>query len=401
MSSPDPREKFFALLDQSLTQGTLVKIILAKPAGGELSEPNLERINIRPIELRGTPHLSFVYRYTTRDITKNLPPAEARTAIDTLLGTAFKNAHLHTTEQEAQLAFSKKGRPLFTSQRVAHTAPVPTGEHNREKQRWLPIESAFLTELGVTTTQHTLVPAMARKWKQINKFIEVFAHALDSSTLADAQQLHVADFGCGKGYLTFAIHQWLNAVKGVEAQVTGVELRPDMVALCNGVIDKLQLQGLHIEQGDVRSWKPRALNVVIALHACDIATDYAIHLGIRAGAEIILCSPCCHKQVRPQLLSPHPIRAILQHGIHADQEAEMLTDGLRALLLEAAGYDTKVFEFISLEHTNKNKMILAVKRKQPKVPDAVLKQIADIKQFYGIREQALESLLKQDGLVPA
>jgi len=401
MPAPDPRDKFFALLDQSLTQGTLVKLVLAKPAGGEHSEPNLERINIRLIELRGTPHLSFVYRYTTRDITKNLTTSEARATIDSLLGTAFKNAHLHTTEQEAQLAFSKKGRPLFTAQRVAHTAPVPTGEHNREKQRWLPIESAFLTELGVTTAQHTLVPAMARKWKQINKFIEVFAHALDSSTLADAKQLHVADFGCGKGYLTFATHQWLTTVKGIDAQVTGVELRPDMVALCNGVIDQLQLQGLHIEQGDVRSWQPRALNVVIALHACDIATDYAIHLGIRAGAEIILCSPCCHKQVRPQLLSPHPLRPILQHGIHADQQAEMLTDGLRALLLEAAGYDTKVFEFISLEHTNKNKMILAVKRKQPKAPDAVLQQIAEIKQFYGIREQALESLLKQDGLVPA
>ena len=138
---------------------------------------------------------------------------------------------------------------------------------------------------------------------------------------------------------------------------------------------------------------PQAVDVVIALHACDTATDLAIHHGIRAGAAIILCSPCCHKQVRPQLLSPHPLRPILQHGIHLGQEAEMLTDGLRALLLESRGYQTQVFEFISLEHTNKNKMILAVKRATPGPADEVLAQIDEIKRFYGIREQCLETLL--------
>ena len=167
------------------------------------------------------------------------------------------------------------------------------------------------------------------------------------------------------------------------------------------MIGKLQLEGMGYEQGDVRDYKPTDLNVMIALHACDIATDYAIHLGIRSGAEIIMCSPCCHKQIRPQLLSPHPLRPILQHGIHLGQEAEMLTDGLRALLLDAAGYDTQVFEFISLEHTNKNKMILAVKRAQPQANDEVVAQIKEIKAFYGIKEQALESLLKADGLIAA
>jgi hypothetical protein len=122
---------------------------------------------------------------------------------------------------------------------------------------------------------------------------------------------------------------------------------------------------------------------------------------VRGGASIILCSPCCHKQIRPQLLSPHPLRPILQHGVHLGQEAEMLTDGLRALLLEASGYDTQVFEFISLEHTNKNKMILAVRRASPKPADEVLDQIREIKRFYGIREQALETLLAADGTIPA
>jgi hypothetical protein len=134
---------------------------------------------------------------------------------------------------------------------------------------------------------------------------------------------------------------------------------------------------------------------MIALHACDIATDYALHMGIRTGAEIIMCSPCCHKQIRPQMQSPAMLAPLLQHGIHMGQEAEMVTDGLRALLLEAHGYDTQVFEFISLEHTSKNKMILAQKRKHPLDNSATLAQIAGIKAFYGIKEQCLETLLTQ------
>ncbi|MFN4265704.1 MAG: methyltransferase [Aquabacterium sp.] len=176
-----------------------------------------------------------------------------------------------------------------------------------------------------------------------------------------------------------------------------MELRIDLVQLCSRVIDKLGLQGMAYEQGDVRAYQPANPDVMIAPHACDVATDYAIHLGIRVGASIILCSRCCHKQIRPQLLCPHPLRPILQHGIHLGQEAEMLTDGLRALLLDAAGYDTQVFEFISLEHTNKNKMILAVKRAKPKGSSEVLRQIAEIKAFSGTQEQGLESLLLADG----
>jgi hypothetical protein len=196
--------------------------------------------------------------------------------------------------------------------------------------------------------------------------------------------------------LTFAVHDHLRHALQRDAQVTGVELRQDMVALGNAAAQRLGLAGLNFEQGDVSTFAPRAVDVMIALHACDTATDHAIHKGIRAGAAIILCSPCCHKQLRPQLLSPHPLRPILQHGIHLGQEAEMLTDGLRALLLESRGYQTQVFEFISLEHTQKNKMILAVKRADPGPPDEVLAQIDEIKRFYGIREQCLEMLLNAE-----
>ncbi|HEX5359843.1 MAG TPA: methyltransferase, partial [Fluviicoccus sp.] len=135
------------------------------------------------------------------------------------------------------------------------------------------------------------------------------------------------------------------------------------------------------------------LDIMIALHACDIATDYALHTGIRLGAEIILCAPCCHKEIRPQMHSPAVLQPLLKHGIHLGQEAEMVTDGLRALLLEASGYDTQVFEFVSLEHTSKNKMILAVKRTAAREAVPFRNQIRAIKDFYGIRQQCLETLL--------
>jgi hypothetical protein len=405
--SADPAlTRFMGLLSRALTEGRCEKLMLASYHG---DEPQLERVLARTIELRGQSHLSLVWRYKTRDITKNLPLDEALATLPGLLGPAgFRNAHLHTPAEEVQLAFSKKGKGSVRVGKVAGAADAEADEakalpggHNREKHRYLELSRPFLRELGVTDAQGRLVPAMSRKWKQINKFVEVLAGALAASPLAEAREVNVVDFGSGKGYLTFAVHDWLRHTRGVDARVTGVELRQDLVALCGGVIERLGLQGMAYEQGDVRDYHPAALNVMIALHACDIATDYAIHLGIRAGAEIILCSPCCHKQVRPQLLSPHPLRPILQHGIHLGQEAEMLTDGLRALLLDAAGYDTQVFEFISLEHTNKNKMILAVKRAKPRDNAEVLAQIREIKAFYGIREQALESLLIADGRLAA
>jgi hypothetical protein len=400
-SRPDALTEFIDLLCAGLADGRFTRGTLAKYRG---PEPDLQRVQLRRVDLRGEPHLQLVYRHATKDITKNHGLTEVPALLRELLGPqAFRHAHLQLQDGQVELLVAQRGHATLRRSAVAPTdaadaadaadvPPAPT-THNREKQRWLTLDRPFLAELGVTTAQHALVPAMARKWKQINKFIEVFAHALDASPLADAKALNIVDFGSGKGYLTFAIHDWLRHSRGITAEVSGVELRPDMVQLCNSAISRLGLQGLRIEQGDVRSWTPKALNVMIALHACDTATDYAIDLGLRGGADIILCSPCCHKQIRPQLLQPHPLRPILQHGVHLGQEAEMLTDGLRALLLEASGYDTQVFEFISLEHTNKNKMILAVKRKQARPAAPVLQQIAEVKAFYGIREHCLETLL--------
>ncbi|MDE2400341.1 MAG: SAM-dependent methyltransferase [Burkholderiales bacterium] len=390
-------ERFFSLVHTHLQGGTLIKVVLGNYSG---PVADLLRVQVRPVTIKEQACLSFVYRHQTKDITKNVPVADGLALLRTQVGQDFRNAHLLTPTEEIQLAFSKKGKATLRFGKAEHHEAV-SQEHNRQKQRHLDLARPFLTALGVTDTQQTLIPAMSRKWKQINKFIEVFDRAFVASQLAKASDIHVVDFGSGKGYLTFAIHDYLQNTLGLSAHVTGVELRQDMVELCNSAARRLGLTGLHFDHGDVRDYKAGTIDVMIALHACDIATDYAIHMGIRTGADIIMCSPCCHKQIRPQLLSPHPLRPILQHGVHLGQEAEMLTDGLRALLLDACGYDTQVFEFISLEHTNKNKMILAVKRahRDPAHTEEVRGQINEIKSFYGIKEQCLESLLQADALL--
>ncbi|MFM9917668.1 MAG: class I SAM-dependent methyltransferase [Rhizobacter sp.] len=407
-SSADPLgiDRFVERCAASLEDGRFASLLLSKHRG---PDPDLQRVTVRLIALRGKPHLSFVYRHDTRDVTKNLPVVAGVSTLRDLLGPVFRAAHLRTQDEEVELAISQRGVCTLRSKHLAGACasggddPVEGAPgHDREKQRWVDVSRPFLTELGVTTAAHTVVPAMSRKWKQINKFVEVMAGALRASHLLDAdlaapgasRTVRVVDFGAGKGYLTFAVHEHLRELPGIAPEVTGVELRPDMVRLSNVVVDKLGLVGLRFEEGDVRSQAARPIDVMIALHACDTATDHAIDLGLRGGAAVIVCSPCCHKELRPQLLSPHPLRPILRHGVHLGQQAEMLTDGLRAMLLEACGYDTQVFEFVALEHTQKNKMILAVKRARPQPAEAVWAQIDDIKTFYGIREQCLENLLR-------
>lgn len=392
-------QQFVSLLKQAVAEQQIVKLILSKYQGAEIE---LQRVEITPVLLKTHWQLKFLYQYKTHHITKNLLPGQALALILNLLQTEFKQANLHTGSQSCQLSQSKKGKYLLNCQIVPISsqpqASLQPEAHNRQKQRYVAQSRPFLTALGVTDQQQQLIPAMSNKWKQINKFIEILASAVKDTGLAARGQLHVADFGSGKAYLTFAMHDYFNHTLGLPVIVTGVELRQHLVELCNNTADRLNLSGIQFEQGDVKHFKARGINVMVALHACDTATDYALHMGIRTGAEIIMCSPCCHKQIRPQVQLPQVLAPMLQHGIHLGQEAEMLTDSLRALLLEANGYDTKVFEFISLEHTSKNKMILATKRQKAKDNSALLTQIQALKQFYGITEHCLEQLLTQSAM---
>ncbi|OTG62318.1 methyltransferase [Acinetobacter sp. ANC 3903] len=383
-------QKFLDAFQQAIETHSFDRMIISQYKG-ELE--HLEKMTLRVISLQNQPVLSCLYRYKTQDVTKNYPLAEAVSLVQSLLAQS-KQANLFTASEELQLKKNKK-KALLSSSKKATTSvnPAETQQgHDRAKHRYVDQDSYFLQPLGITDHNAQIIPSMARKWKQINKFIEIFSGALEQMSQPD-HALRVVDFGSGKGYLTFALYDYL-AKHDQTPFVTGVELNPKMVEFCQGVAQRSEFQQLDFFQGDVRTYQPEHLDVMIALHACDVATDFAIHSGIRLNAQMIMCAPCCHKELRPQLKSPEVLKPMLQFGIHAGQQAEMLTDTIRALLLKAYGYETKVFEFVALEHTSKNKMILATKRKDYQAPDPqVLAQIQALKQMYGIQKHSLELLL--------
>ncbi|MHA3982999.1 class I SAM-dependent methyltransferase [Acinetobacter venetianus] len=384
----EQEQQFFLDIQQSIESQSFDRLILSQYKG-ELAQ--LEKMTFRQIELQGQATLSCLYHYPTQDMTKNYSIDEGLEKIAELLSQS-KQANLFTLHEDAQLKKNKKKAMLSRQKKQAEATKIEQ-QHNREKHRYVQQQSPFLKHLGITDEKGQVIPSMARKWKQINKFIEIFSNAYEQID-ASQQALNIVDFGSGKGYLTFALYDYLQA-QNKTPLITGVELRSNLVEFCQQVADEVGFNHLDFFEGDVRSYSPEKLDVMIALHACDIATDFAIHTGIRLNASMIMCAPCCHKELRPQLKSPEVLQPMLQFGIHAGQQAEMLTDTLRALLLKAYGYETKVFEFVSLEHTSKNKMILATKRKDIQQPDEkIMQQIQTLKEMYGIQKQSLELLLQ-------
>ncbi len=392
MTDQQKTDAFFNALERSLGDHSFIELLLTKYRG---EEPDLKRILIRRVILKAEPHLCLVSRYETRDVTKNALIDSGLQRIRALLGRSFRSGHLFTRERDLQIDFTKKGKVKLGMSDPSRAEAQKAGDHDRPKHRFVDSSRPFLRALHITQANGRIVPAMARKWKQINKFIEIFEHALSASSLADQDLIRVVDFGSGKGYLTFAIFDYLQSVRGVNAQVTGVELREALVNLCSDVAARLEMGELRFRVGDVRSSPPEAMDALIALHACDTATDLAIHLGIRSNAHIIMCSPCCHKEIRSQIQSPANLLPILKYGVHMGQEADMVTDALRALLLEAHGYRTQILEFVSLEHTSKNKLILAIHGNPSASPEEIREQIDTLKLTYGISHQTLETLLRQ------
>ena len=236
---------------------------------------------------------------------------------------------------------------------------------------------------------------MAAKFRQIQKFAEILSPLLGESGLADQPSVSVADMGCGKGYLTFAVAQLL----GSRGKVRGIEARPDLVELCNRIARENGFaSNLEFTAGSIADTHLEKIDVLIALHACDTATDDALAQGVNLGAKLLVVSPCCQKELRPQLHSPAVLSVALRHGIFMERQAEFVTDALRAQILEWAGYRTKVFEFISTEHTAKNLMISAVKA-GPK-NESMGPGIRDFAAFYGVKHQALAAALGFDLAAP-
>ncbi len=406
----DARARFLQKLEAAWPAETLVKLTLSQPRG---AETDLRNVYGRVVELREGRRLSLVWRYATRDVTKNLPLDEALATLGPLLGAELERAHLFTTTGDWQLRCDPSGHGSLKASRPAF-AIAPPPEHDREKRAPIAVEQAgWLRALGVTNAAGEARPGMAPKLRQIQRFVELLGHLLDEAKLsegraparpqstgdADARErvppmpLRVVDMGAGKGYLTFAIAEFLRG-RGIAAEITGVEARAELVELTNRVAQEHSFGGLRFEQGAIGAWQPAAPpDVLIALHACDTATDDALAQAVRGGASLILAAPCCHQEVRAQLQPPPVLREVLRHGILAEREAEIVTDGLRALVLEIHGYAAKVFEFISPEDTSKNLMLAAHRRTTPQDPEPLRARLRELMDFYGLREQRLVALL--------
>ena len=391
MANLTAKDKWLVRLTDALADTSFVKLTLSGPRGRDLS---LQNVFVRPVTLREGPRLQFVYRHGTRDVAKNFEQVEALQLIEELVGGDFRYANLFTTQLTANLEFRDGRNSRLMEGKPAHTEPPPT-THDQTKQRHLDPKSAWLRGLSVTADGGKIAKGMEAKFRQIDKFVEVLASLLVEAKLSPSMEkpVHVIDMGCGKGYLTFAAYDWLNRQAPGAAEVRGIEARPELVELCNRVARESGFDKLRFEAGTIDSTKLERTDVLIALHACDTATDDAIARGIAADVKLIVVSPCCQKEVRPQLIPPPALAEALRHGILLERHAEFVTDALRAALLEWAGYETKVFEFISTEHTAKNLMIAAVKREGSAAAlgksEGPAAKVRDLAALYAIREQRL------------
>ncbi|HKS36431.1 MAG TPA: SAM-dependent methyltransferase [Verrucomicrobiae bacterium] len=386
---PSAKTRFLDLCAQAVRRGKLVKLTLSDYWGADAT---LRNVFVRPVVLRDGPRLSFVYRHATRDITKNLAQEEGLAQVATLLAAEFQTANLFTTDRSAQLEQRDGRKPRLVMGKPNH-APARELKHDRTKRRLIdPQASPWLCALGVTSADGKVAKGMEAKFRQINKFVELLQHLMTESRFEASDSFTLVDMGCGKGYLTFAAYEFLR-MQVKQLKIRGVEARPELVELCNRVAAENKFGGLHFEAGTIEGTSLEHVDVLVALHACDTATDDAIAKGIEAGASLILVAPCCHKELRPQLRPPPVLAAALKHGILRERQAEFVTDALRAALLEWAGYDTKVFEFISTEHTAKNLMIAAVKRERVLNREEEARRVAALAAFYGIRSQRLAGQL--------
>lgn len=390
MPQPSARDRFLDLLRTAVGDGILVKLTLGKYRGPDAS---LKNLFVRPVELKSGPHLVFLWRHATRDVTKNHLPTAALAALEPLLGADFLDAHLFTTTQNAQLECQPDGTARLRVKAVSSPAPnapgIPTS-HDTAKAHAIPASAPWLRALGVTNDRGHPREGMADKFRQIQKFTELLSHLLAESHLPTDRPLQIVDMGAGKGYLTFALAELL----GGRAVIRGIEARPDLVALCNRIARENGLaERLGFSAGAIADTALDTCDVLIALHACDTATDDALARGIAAGARLLVVAPCCQKELRPQLTAPPVLADALRHGIFQERQAEFVTDALRAQLLEWAGYKTKVFEFISTEHTAKNLMIAGIKT-GPTGNAALATRVRDFAAFYGIRQQRLATHLQ-------
>ena len=385
--------EFIDKLRSAIKKRTYVKLLLTKRV---LGNQNLNKIVVRYVELSGKPHLQFVYKYDRNDEAKNFTIEDGITQLQSIIGNNFLDNYLYTTKEDLNLRYNNKNEGKIIKTKPTYNEAAD-GSHDEAKKRLLDTKkSVYFKSLGITDQKGEIIPSMNAKYKQVEKFVEIIDSLADN--VKDCSPVKIADMGCDKGYLTFATYDYLTNNRELAVDMKGVETQENLVKFCNNIAQKSSFGGLEFVQSNINDYKPGDLDILIALHACDTATDDAIYLGIQSGAKLIVVSPCCHKQIRQQMkiTSNNVLEPALKYGVMMERMAELLTDSLRVLILNKNGYKTKLFEFIEPEFTSKNTIITAEKGEMPSAEEraAIQAQIDAIKNKFGIKFHYLEKLIE-------
>lgn len=281
----------------------------------------------------------------------------------------FKQIVIRTTKEQVTALFSKKGKMTLKAAKLKQELPKPMIEHNRVKRYILAegLAVPFLVDLGVMTKEGKIVQSKYDKYRQINRFLEFVEDIVEE--LPKDKELTILDFGCGKSYLTFALYYYFKNLKGYDINIIGLDLKDDVIRTCNALAKKYEYDKLKFLHGNIADYEElEKVDMVVTLHACDTATDFALHKAIEWNAKVILSVPCCQHEINQQIKCKE-LDTVLRYGLLKERISALLTDGLRAELLECHGYKTQILEFIDMEHTPKNILIRAVKQPNGKKKD--------------------------------
>ena len=390
MSVQEHISLFLTQVRDSLTQGTFVKMTLGNYKG---AEEDIKQVGLKRVIIKKEDKLSFTYRYKTRDIVKNYSLQEGLAHVEQALSNGFNYACLYSVEHDLILEKDLKGKSNLKQMTATNSTVLPA-THDRTKNRLITTTKPYLHELNITDKTGKVYDKAQDKYRQINHFVQIVDSLIRNM---DQNLLHkVVDMGSGKWYLSFALYDYLTNVLKINVQLTGIEYRKELTDLCNTIAKHSGFEGLDFKEGTIDNYDSTGTNILIALHACDTATDDAIWKGINGGAALIMVSPCCHKQIRREIeknKAGNELDFLTKYGIFLERQAEMVTDGIRALILEYHGYTTKVFDFIADAHTPKNVMIAAVKDNKRIMKDTeILDEINRVKAYFGISYHHLERL---------
>jgi protein-L-isoaspartate O-methyltransferase len=375
----------FPIIKSAIKDKSLIKITLSKKASKNQA---LHNLFIKPVLVGGKELYSLVYRYQTKDITKNVSEIDMLREVGEIcnISKLLRICDIFTTQEHIQILIPKKGENRIIRKPVRSELVNDQSHHKDNLQARI-----WAEQLGLIDRLGQVIPAMSHKYKQINQYIELI-----KPFLKDIKAGKILDMGSGKGYLTFALADYLKS-----NQIIGVESRQELVDQANHIAMISKMDNLNFEQGQVASYYNYSnLNGIIALHACDIATDQAIWSGIKNNAELIIVAPCCQRQIRTEMTQNKNqglFGSITKYGILFERQAEILTDTIRALILESQGYKTNVIEFIDWEHSPKNTLILAKKSNlNSQYRQLALDKITELKNKFAIPEHYLETLIKQN-----